>query len=70
MRRALVQGFIVSDYIPRFPEFMGEMAGWMAAGKITTREHIVEGLDRAPEALGMLFEGRNEGKLMVRIADA
>jgi NADPH-dependent curcumin reductase CurA len=38
------------------------------AGQIRQRLHVLEGLDRAPEALGMLFRGENDGKLAVRVS--
>ena len=45
------------------------MAAWVKAGKIKFREHIIDGLENAPAAFRMLFDGTNTGKLMVRIAD-
>lgn len=65
-KRVTIQGFIISDYVPRFPEGIAEMMGWLAEGKIKYRCDIVEGLERAVEALGMLFSGSNTGKLLVR----
>ena len=46
------------------------MGGWIAAGKMKTREDIVEGLDKFPEAFDMLFTGKNHGKLVLKLADA
>jgi NADPH-dependent curcumin reductase CurA len=46
------------------------MAGWLAAGKLKSREDIVEGLETFPDTLLKLFKGENEGKLMVKVADA
>jgi len=46
------------------------MAAWMAAGKLKSREHIVEGLEIFPETLLKLFKGENTGKLILKIADA
>jgi len=43
------------------------MMGWMGEGKLRLDEHIVEGIDSFPEALRMLFDGRNKGKLVVKI---
>jgi hypothetical protein len=43
------------------------MAGWVAEGKIKHSEHVVEGLERAPEALNLLFTGGNTGKVIVRV---
>jgi NADPH-dependent curcumin reductase CurA len=66
IRRGRMEGFLILDYLGRFPEAQTEMAGWVAAGQIKSAEHIVEGLERAPEALNLLFTGGNTGKLMVR----
>ena len=66
-QRARMEGFIIIDYFDRFPEGAAEMAKWMAEGRLKSREQIVEGLERAPEALRMLFEGANTGKLLVQV---
>lgn len=67
-KRARMEGFLVLDYIPRFGEAAAQLGQWMAEGRIKSREHIVEGLKNAPTALRMLFEGKNIGKMMVRVA--
>jgi NADPH-dependent curcumin reductase CurA len=67
IRRGRMEGFIIIDYLDRFPQAQAEMAGWLAAGKIKAAEHIVEGLERAPEALNMLFTGGNTGKVIVQV---
>jgi NADPH-dependent curcumin reductase len=54
-----VQGFIVVDHRDRFPDFLRDVSEWM-------REHIVDGLDNAPNALVDLLSGRNFGKIAVR----
>jgi NADPH-dependent curcumin reductase len=46
------------------------MAGWMAAGKLKSRQHIVEGFDTCPETFLKLFRGENIGKLLLKVADA
>ena len=50
-----------------FPEAAQKMAAWVSEGKIQARYEIVDGLANAPEALLQLFDGRNRGKLMVRV---
>jgi NADPH-dependent curcumin reductase len=67
IRRGRMEGFIILDYVGRFPEAQTEMAGWLASGEIKSAEHIVDGLDRAPEALNLLFTGGNTGKVIVKI---
>jgi NADPH-dependent curcumin reductase CurA len=69
MHRVCVQGFIVLDYLPRYPDATAKLAQWAAEGKIKHRDTIVEGLEKAPDAVNMLFEGENVGKLMVKVAD-
>jgi NADPH-dependent curcumin reductase CurA len=62
-----MEGFLILDYLGRFPEAQAEMAAWLAAGKIRSSEHVVEGLENAPEALNLLFTGGNTGKVMVKL---
>ena len=70
VNRASMKGFLVIDYAGRYGEAAREMSEWMAAGKLKTREDIVEGFDKFPETLLKLFEGENTGKLMLKLADA
>lgn len=62
-------GFVVADYLPRWPEGLRDMAGWLAEGKLKSREHIVEGLQNFPSALLMLFSGENNGKLILKVVE-
>jgi len=64
---ALMQGFIVVDYIDKFPEAIQHLAGWLAEGKLAYSETIVEGFDNIPSAFIDLFEGKNTGKMVVKI---
>ena len=66
-KRSKMQGFIVMDYAPRFQEAIMQLGQWVAQGKIKHREDIVEGLENAPKAIHKLFEGTNEGKLIVKV---
>jgi NADPH-dependent curcumin reductase CurA len=68
MRRTLLKGFIILDYLDRFPEGMEAMAGWLMAGKIRFETDVVEGLENAPASLERLFSGKNLGKLVVRVS--
>ncbi len=70
VNRASMKGMVVFDYASRYAEAGQEMAGWMAAGKLKTREDIVEGLETFPETLLKLFKGENTGKLVLKVADA
>jgi NADPH-dependent curcumin reductase CurA len=67
IRRGRMEGFIILDYFDRFPAAQAEMAGWLASGKVKSAEHVVEGLENAPEALNLLFTGGNTGKVMVKL---
>jgi NADPH-dependent curcumin reductase CurA len=67
VNRASMTGMVVFDYAARYPEAIAEMAGWMAAGKLTSKEHIVQGLARFPSALSKLFTGENHGKLILEL---
>ena len=70
-RRIRMQGFIILDhYGPRFDTFRRDMGEWVGAGQVKLREDVVDGLENAPEAFIGLLEGRNFGKLVVRVADA
>ncbi len=68
-RRIRLQGFIILDYIARFPLATLRMAAWLWRGKIKDRHTLIAGLDRAPEALTQMFRGENIGKLIVQIED-
>lgn len=69
MKRLRLEGLIVTDYIERWPEAATQIAGWMTEGRIKTRDTVVDGLEKAPDALNMLFTGDNTGKLYVKVAD-
>jgi NADPH-dependent curcumin reductase CurA len=68
VNRASMKGMLVFDYADRFPEAGAQMSAWMAAGKLKSREDIVEGLATFPETLLKLFTGENMGKLMLKVA--
>jgi NADPH-dependent curcumin reductase len=70
VNRASMKGMLVMDYQARFPQAIREMAGWMAEGRLKSREHTVEGLEKFPEAFLMLFTGANFGKLELKLADS
>ncbi len=63
-----MQGFIVSNYFNRVPDFVEEVGGLLASGKIKYREDVVNGLENAPEAFFGLFQGSNFGKLVVKVS--
>ena len=63
-KRLVLQGFIVSDHEERRADFYADVGAWIAAGKITWRETVVQGLENAPEAFIGLFRGNNFGKMV------
>jgi NADPH-dependent curcumin reductase CurA len=67
VKRAMIKGFIVSDHPDRFPAFLRDCSAWLREGRLKYREHIVDGIENAPAAFLTLFEGRNFGKLLVRV---
>jgi len=67
-KRLLVRGFIVSDHPGRMDDFLRDASAWVREGKLKYREDIVDGLERAPDAFIGLLQGKNFGKLVVRVA--
>jgi len=70
IKRATMKGMLVTDFMDRYPSAAREMAGWMAAGKLKSREDIAEGLQNFPDALLKLFTGENFGKLILKVAES
>ncbi|CPR05555.1 NADP-dependent oxidoreductase [Mycobacterium bohemicum DSM 44277] len=67
VQRAMVQGFIVLDHFGRAAEAIGEIGGLIADGKLKPLETVVEGFEQLPTAINMLFDGKNVGKLVVKL---
>src|SRR5215472_6224571 len=67
---ARMEGFIVFNYMSRYGDAAREMAGWMKAGKLKSKEDIVDGFQTFPDTLLKLFRGENFGKLMIKVADS
>jgi NADPH-dependent curcumin reductase len=68
-KRLRMQGFIISDYAARIGEFHRDMTQWVRQGRVKAREDIVSGLENAPTAFLGLLEGRNFGKLVIKVSD-
>jgi len=64
---ALMQGFIVFNYAEKYPEAIEQLSQWLSEGKLTYTETIAEGFDTIPQAFLDLFEGKNSGKMLVKI---
>jgi len=69
VNHASMTGFTMGDYLDRYMEAVTEMAGWLASGKLISREDVAEGLESFPDTLLRLFRGENTGKLVLKIAD-
>jgi NADPH-dependent curcumin reductase CurA len=68
VQRASMTGFVIFDYLDRFPEGVTQLAEWLRAGELKSREDIVHGdIDQFPDALLRLFEGGNTGKLVLAL---
>ena len=66
-KSALMQGFIIGNYAQKFPEAFMKLATWLSEGKLTYKETVVEGFENTPQAFIDLFDGKNKGKMIVKI---
>jgi NADPH-dependent curcumin reductase CurA len=66
-KRATIQGILARDYTARMGEMLDVVAPWVKRGEIVSQETFVDGFEQLPAALNSLFEGRNLGKLLVRV---
>ena len=69
VKRALIKGFLVGDYRHRQPEFLNDVYQWLREGKLKYKEDVVEGLESAPQAFMGLLQGKNFGKLIVKVSE-
>jgi NADPH-dependent curcumin reductase CurA len=69
MSRASIRGFLIFDHTDRFPEAIEHLGGLIAGGNLKYRETVIDGLQRAGQAVNALFEGTNTGKLLVKVAE-
>ena len=65
--RARMEGFLVSDYVHRFGEGLERLGRLLADGRLTYREDVTEGLEKAPAAFIGMLNGRNRGKTLVKL---
>jgi NADPH-dependent curcumin reductase CurA len=65
--RARLEGFLVSDFVHRFPEGLQRLGAWLAEGKLKYREDVTEGLEHAPAAFIGMLRGENRGKTLVKL---
>ena len=69
IRRVRMQGFVVLDYYDRIDETLAQLVVWAMDDKIAFRNDIQQGFEQIPQTFMRLFEGRNQGKQMIKLAD-
>jgi len=69
VKRAQMQGFIITDYAPRFAEGVKQLGQWLREGKMKYAENIIDGFENTPRAFLGLFSGENLGKQLVRVEE-
>ena len=69
VNRARMEGIVVFDWADRYGEAVARIAQWMREGKFKSREDVVIGIEKFPDALNLLFSGGNFGKLVLKLAD-
>ena len=63
----LMQGFIVNNYSEKFPEAIKQLSAWLSTGKLIAKETVMEGFENIPRAFLRLFDGKNTGKMIVKV---
>lgn len=66
-KSSLMQGFVISDFADKHPQGVQQLAKWLQEGKLTYTETVEEGFDNIPQAFLDLFEGKNKGKMVVKV---
>ncbi|MBW2316883.1 MAG: NADP-dependent oxidoreductase [Deltaproteobacteria bacterium] len=69
IQRARMEGFIIIDYVSRFPEAAAALTQWVREGKIVHQEDVQVGIENAPETFVRLFTGQNLGKQLLKVGD-
>ncbi len=68
MHRLMIKGFIIIDYLHRAPEAFAELGPLVASGQLKWKAHVEDGLENAVDAVGRLFTGDHDGKLLIRVS--
>ncbi|SDR81147.1 NADP-dependent oxidoreductase [Gramella sp. MAR_2010_147] len=66
-KSALMQGFLVRDHVADYQKAISDLAGWLNSGKLKYDETIVEGFEQTPQAFIDIFDGKNFGKMVVKV---
>jgi hypothetical protein len=69
-QRALMQGFMVTDYVSEYGAAIQELTDWIKQGRLQGAEEVAEGIEQTGPAFCRMFAGGNRGKLVVRVATA
>ena len=69
VKRARMEGLLVSDYMHRAMDGFAEINEWIKAGRIQFKVDVREGLENVPEVFNLLFSGAHDGKLLLKVAD-
>jgi NADPH-dependent curcumin reductase CurA len=69
VRQARVEGFLVSQFAPRFDDGLRQLSTWLKEGRLVYREDVVDGLENAPRAFIRMLEGKNIGKQLVKVGE-
>jgi NADPH-dependent curcumin reductase CurA len=67
VKRAVMQGFLTTDFAARYEEAIASLAGWIREGKLKYREDILQGIEAAPASIAKLYAGENNGKLIIKL---
>jgi NADPH-dependent curcumin reductase CurA len=67
VKRLILQGFIVSDFMDRRDAALADLQSWMKSGQLKVQEDVIEGLENTPQALIGLLAGENRGKRMIKL---
>lgn len=67
VKRARMEGFVIFDHADRYAEATAQLRTWIAQGRLTWREDILDGIESCPDALAGLYRGENDGKRLIRL---
>ena len=67
VKRLIMQGFIVMDFMDQRHKGLTDLQSWVASGKLKVQEDIIDGLENTPKALIGLLAGENRGKRMIKV---